>query len=57
MGLGMLGAGIGVLMTSASAIFYLFALTVRRAFRRLVGLFVRNSTPNSDAAQAEPLSD
>jgi len=57
MGLGMLGAGLGVLMTSASAIFYLFALSVRRAFRRLMGLFIRNSTPESDTAQAEPLSD
>lgn len=57
MGLGMLGAGVGVLMTSASAIFYLFALSVRRAFRRLVGFVMRTDIPaaeeSSDHRSAE----
>jgi hypothetical protein len=39
--LGTLGAGIGVLMTSASAVFYLVTLTVRRTFKRLLRVFTR----------------
>jgi hypothetical protein len=48
LGLGMLGAGFGVLMTSASAIFYLFALSVRRAFKRLAAFVMRIGAPDAD---------
>ena len=53
LGLGMLGAGFGVLMTSASAIFYLFALSVRRAFRRLTRFVMRKDAPDAAVSQNE----
>ncbi|HVJ53576.1 MAG TPA: hypothetical protein VM689_14005 [Aliidongia sp.] len=52
LGLGVLGAGFGVLMTSASAVFYLFALTVRRAFKRVIGFFAPTRSAGADEAAA-----